>query len=181
VNRPEWCDYFMEFAKLAATRSTCIRRQVGAVLVKDNQILATGYNGVPKGIAHCISQEAYQDQVNEIKAHMHKADSDYYNRIFSEIESLVCLRQKNNVSSGQRHELCRGVHAEQNVIIQAAYHGVSIANSVLFCTHYPCSICMKMIINAGIERVYHLYGYPDQLTDELARAINHKVQVFHKV
>lgn len=135
MQRPSWEEYFMEIAYLVAKRSTCLRRQVGAVIVKNKNILATGYNGVPKGITHC--------------------------------EVTGCLREKLNVPSGERHELCRGLHAEQNAIIQAAYHGTSIAGSHLFCTNRPCIICSKMIINAGIEKVYYQDGYSDPLAEEM--------------
>ncbi len=131
-NRPEWNQYFMDIAHLISKRSTCIRRHVGAVLVKDKRILSTGYNGAPSGLAHC--------------------------------RDTGCIRQKNNIPSGQRHELCRGLHAEQNAIIQAAYHGISINGATLFCTTLPCSICFKMLINAGIIEVVYEEGYADELT-----------------
>ena len=133
--RPDWNIYFLKIAQLASTRSTCIRRQVGAVLVKDKKILATGYNGVPAGIAHCTD--------------------------------IGCLRDEQQIPSGQRHELCRGLHAEQNAILQAAYHGVSIRGSVLFCTNFPCVICSKMLINAGIRQIFYLEGYPDPLSEKM--------------
>jgi dCMP deaminase len=134
-NRPTWDFYFMEIARIVSKRSTCKRRNVGAVAVKDKRILSTGYNGAPIGLTHCI-------------------DSG-------------CLRERLNIASGERHELCRGLHAEQNAIIQAAYHGVSINGADIYSTHLPCSICIKMIINAGIERVYYLDGYSDDLAMEL--------------
>ncbi len=130
--RPSWDEYFMELARLVARRSTCLRRQVGAVVVKDKNVLATGYNGTPSGIAHC--------------------------------SQVGCLRQQLDVPSGERHELCRGLHAEQNAIIQAAKHGVNIAGGTLYCTNSPCIICSKMIINAGIAAVIFDHGYPDQLS-----------------
>jgi len=110
--RPTWDEYFMDIARLVASRSTCLRRQVGALLVKDKNILTTGYNGTPSGIAHC--------------------------------ETVGCLRQQLNVPSGERHELCRGLHAEQNAIIQAARHGVNIDAATLYCTNSPCIICSKI-------------------------------------
>jgi dCMP deaminase len=122
-------------AQLASTRSTCIRRHVGAVLVKEKKILATGYNGAPSGISHCAD--------------------------------VGCLRDEEQIPSGQRHELCRGLHAEQNAILQAAYHGVSIQGSVLFCTNFPCVICSKMLINAGIRQIFYLEGYPDSLSETM--------------
>jgi dCMP deaminase len=146
--RPSWDQYFIEITNIAKQRSTCLRRQVGALLVKDNHILATGYNGVPAGVTHC--------------------------------EAVGCLRQKLNVPSGQRHELCRGLHAEQNAILQAAYHGVPIKGATLYCNTKPCSICTKMIINAGIVRiVYELY-YEDALADEILAETNIIVEQFNK-
>lgn len=136
-NRPSWETYFMDIAMLVAKRSTCIRRSVGAVIVKDKRILSTGYNGAPSGVRHCIE--------------------------------TGCLREKLNVPSGERHELCRGIHAEQNAIIQAAYHGVSIKGASLFCTNLPCSICAKMIINAGIVTIYYQTGYADQMSSDMMK------------
>jgi len=133
--RPDWDVYFLKMAQLAATRSTCLRRHVGAVLVKEKKILATGYNGAPSGVPHCLD--------------------------------VGCLREQQNIPSGQRHELCRGLHAEQNAIIQAAFHGVSIRDSILFCTNFPCVICSKMLINAGIRSIFYLEGYPDSLSEQL--------------
>ena len=127
----------MDITHLVAKRSTCIRRQVGAILVKDKRVLATGYNGAPSGIAHCLD--------------------------------VGCLREQNKVPSGERHELCRGSHAEQNAIVQAAAHGTSINDAVLFCTNLPCIICIKMIINSGIETVFFEDGYPDSLSEDLIK------------
>ena len=130
--RPSWHEYFMGICDLVATRATCTRRKVGAVLVKGKRILCTGYNGAPAKVPHCLE--------------------------------VGCLRVQLNVPSGEKHELCRGVHAEQNAIIQAAYHGIRVSGSVLYCTNQPCSICSKMIINAGIKTVYYKDGYNDPLT-----------------
>ena len=136
-NRPSWEAYFMDIAMLVSKRSTCTRRSVGAVIVKDKRILSTGYNGAPTGVRHCIE--------------------------------TGCLREELNVPSGERHELCRGIHAEQNAIIQAAYHGVSIKGATLFCTNLPCSICAKMIINAGIITIYYQTGYADQMSSDMMK------------
>lgn len=144
--RPGWDEYFMEITHLVAKRSTCLRRQVGAVLVKDKNILATGYNGAPSGVAHCLD--------------------------------VGCLRERYDVPSGQRHELCRGLHAEQNAIIQAAKHGTNIDGATLYSTTMPCIICSKMIINAGIGRVVYESGYPDDLAAELIRESGVKVELF---
>ncbi len=132
-DRPSWTTYFMDITELVAKRSTCTRRAVGAVLVKDKQVLATGYNGAPTGITHCFD--------------------------------TGCLREQMNIPSGERHELCRGVHAEQNAIVQAALYGVSIKDATLFCTNLPCSICAKMLINAGIKKIYFKEGYADTISE----------------
>ncbi len=128
--RPDWDTYFMRITKLVATRSSCLRRSVGAVLVKDKRILATGYNGAPAGMAHC--------------------------------EETGCLRDQLHIPSGERHELCRGLHAEQNAIIQAARQGTEIKDSTLYCTTAPCSLCAKMLINAGVTRIVYEGSYPDE-------------------
>ena len=130
MRRPDWDTYFMRITKLVATRSSCLRRSVGAVLVKDKRILATGYNGAPAGMAHC--------------------------------EEAGCLRDQLHIPSGERHELCRGLHAEQNAIIQAARQGTEIKDSTLYCTTAPCSLCAKMLINAGVTRIVYEGSYPDE-------------------
>jgi dCMP deaminase len=135
LDRPSWDEYFMAFTRVAATRSTCLRRHVGAILVKDKRILATGYNGAPAGMKHCLE--------------------------------VGCLREDTSIPSGTRHELCRGLHAEQNAIIQAAFHGISIKGSTLYCTNKPCVICSKMIINAGIRSICYDEGYDDPLADQM--------------
>jgi len=135
--RPDWDIYFMRMAELVASRSTCLRRHVGAVLVREKRILATGYNGAPQGIRHC--------------------------------SEVGCLREQLNISSGERHELCRGIHAEQNAIIQAALFGVSTKGATLYCTTKPCIICTKMLINAGIDRFVVAEMYPDNLADSFIK------------
>jgi len=125
----------MAITKLVAKRTTCLRRGVGAVLVKDKRILATGYNGAPAGLKHC--------------------------------EEVGCIRENESVPSGTRHELCRGLHAEQNVIVQAAYHGIPIDGATIYCTNKPCVICSKMIINSGIKKIYYDEGYNDPLADQM--------------
>jgi len=125
----------MDIVELVARRSTCLRRKVGAVIVKDKRILSTGYNGAPTGLRHCLE--------------------------------IGCLREKLAVPSGERHELCRGLHAEQNAIIQAALHGVSIRGATLYCSNHPCIICSKMIINSGISGVVFRDGYSDGLSREI--------------
>jgi dCMP deaminase len=146
MQRPSWDRYFMDITLLVATRSTCMRRQVGAILVKDRNILATGYNGVPSGIRHC--------------------------------DETGCLREKFKVPSGERHELCRGLHAEQNAIIQAARHGININGSTLYCTTMPCIICTKMLLNAGIATIIYGEGYEDDLAREMIAEAGITVRLF---
>ena len=125
----------MSITALVAQRSTCLRRQVGAVLVRDKRIITTGYNGAPSAIRHC--------------------------------EEVGCMRDQLGIPSGERHELCRGLHAEQNALIQAALYGASVEGATLYCSNMPCSICTKMLINARIVAVYYREGYTDPLADLL--------------
>lgn len=148
-NRPSWDEYFMKMAELTAERSTCLRRQVGAVIVKDKHIIATGYNGAPRGISHCAERGG-------------------------------CLRQEMKIPSGQRHELCRALHAEQNAIIQAATLGQSIEDAAIYITHQPCVICAKMIINAGINRIVVKEGYPDDLSVDILAEAGLKIVMLEK-
>ena len=129
--RPTWDEYFLRIARVIAGRSTCLRREVGSLIVKDKRILTTGYNGAPRGLAHCFD--------------------------------VGCLRNEAGAESGTSHELCRGLHAEQNAIIQAALHGVSIDGGVMYSTHQPCVLCTKMLINAGLWAIYYIEPYPDPL------------------
>ena len=144
--RPSWDEYFISIAEMVATRSTCLRRHVGAILVKDKRILATGYNGAPAGLKHC--------------------------------EEVGCLREDSSVPSGMRHELCRGLHAEQNAIIQAACYGIPIWGSTLYCTNKPCVICSKMIINAGIKDIFFKEGYDDPLADKMLAEADIRIMRF---
>lgn len=144
--RPSWDEYFMTLAEQVATRTTCLRRAVGAVVVKDRRILSTGYNGVPSGIPHCAE--------------------------------TGCLREKLHVPSGQRHELCRGLHAEQNAIIQAARYGIDISGASIYVTAQPCVVCAKMLINAGIKEVIYKDPYPDKLSQELIGQSDMKMRVY---
>jgi len=144
--RPSLDEYFMEMAKLISKRSTCLRRKVGALLVKDKRVLATGYNGAPKGLPHC--------------------------------SEVGCVREKLNIPAGERQELCRGLHAEQNCIIQAAVFGVSTKGATLYTTHFPCSICAKMIINAEISEIVYEEDYEDELAKKLLKEANIKIRKY---
>jgi len=133
--RVPWPIYFMRIAHLVAERSTCLRRMVGAVAVRDKRMIATGYNGTPTNVAHCAE--------------------------------VGCIRERMNIPSGQRHELCRALHAEQNVIIQAAIHGVGIEGADIFCTTQPCILCAKMLINCRVRAIYYAEGYPDDMSRDM--------------
>ena len=135
MKRPTWDEYFMKITNLVAERSTCMRRMVGATIVKDKKIVSTGYNGAPKGLKHCLE--------------------------------IGCLREEMGIPSGERHELCRGAHAEQNAIIQAAGSGTNLDGATMYCTDSPCSTCTKMIINSGIRRLVLGKKYPDELGEKL--------------
>ena len=146
MERPSNDEYFMEMAQLVSTRSTCMRRKVGAVIVKEKRVLSTGYNGSPKGTKHC--------------------------------EELGCIRVKMNVPSGTRHELCRGVHAEQNAVTQAAYFGISVDGATIYTTTYPCSMCAKILINAGIKEIVYSEGYADDLSKDLLGEVGIKIREY---
>ncbi|MEI7941838.1 MAG: cytidine/deoxycytidylate deaminase family protein [Candidatus Riflemargulisbacteria bacterium] len=148
LKRPSWDTYFMNIAEEVATRATCLKRKIGAVIVKDKQILTTGYNGAPMGMKHATE--------------------------------VGCLRDQLQVPSGTHHELCRGLHAEQNAIIQAARHGVNISGATLYCTHMPCVICAKMIINAGIERIVFKGYYPDELSVQMLTESSITISLFEE-
>lgn len=142
--RPSWDEYFLEMASLVAKRSTCLRRSVGAVIVKDKRILATGYNGAPSGLKHCVE--------------------------------IGCIRQQMKIPSGQRHELCRALHAEQNALIQACLHGISVKGATLYATTQPCVICAKMLINAGIKEIVVSEGYPDKMAMSFLKQAKIKIR-----
>ncbi|GAB4344346.1 MAG: cytidine/deoxycytidylate deaminase family protein [Candidatus Abyssubacteria bacterium] len=145
MTRPSWDEYFLEIAKLVSTRSTCLRRHVGAVFVRDKRVLATGYNGAPSGLKHC--------------------------------DEVGCIREQQGIPSGERHELCRGIHAEQNAILQAAQFGISLRGSSLYCTNQPCILCAKMLINAGVERIVVLGGYPDDMARDMLEEAGIRIEV----
>ncbi|MBU0635337.1 MAG: cytidine/deoxycytidylate deaminase family protein [Candidatus Omnitrophica bacterium] len=146
--RPKWDEYFLGIAALVARRSTCLRRNVGAVLVKDKRILTTGYNGAPSGLKHC--------------------------------EDTGCLRDKLKIPSGERHELCRALHAEMNAILQAAQYGIRVQGSIMYCTNQPCVICAKMIVNSGIKKIVINANYPDKLAKKIFSEAKVKVLAIKK-
>jgi len=143
--RPGWDEYFLSIAELVSGRSTCLRRRVGAILVKEKRILASGYNGAPSNIRHC--------------------------------DETGCIREKLKIPSGERHELCRGLHAEQNALLQAALHGVSAKDAKIYATTQPCVICAKMIINAGIKEIIISGSYPDKMANRLLKEAGVKIRI----
>ena len=142
--RISWDEYFMQIAYLVSQRSTCLRRKVGAVIVKDKRMLATGYNGAPSGLGHCLD--------------------------------IGCLREKLKIPSGERHELCRGLHAEQNAVIQASLYGISVKDAAFYVTNKPCIICAKMLINAGIKEIVIDAGYPDKMAMDFLEEAGIKIR-----
>lgn len=146
--RPSWDEYFIKMAYLAAERSTCLRHHVGAVIVKSNHLVSTGYNGAAAGTKDCIE--------------------------------LGCLRDQMGIASGTRHEICRAIHAEQNAIIQAALHGKTTEGGTLYCTHSPCTICAKMIVNSKIKKVVVVKYYPDKTYEELFREAGVEFKVVNR-
>lgn len=135
--RPSWDEYFIQLADFVAKRSTCIRRHVGAVIVKDKQVLATGYNGPPKGTKHCLDRGS-------------------------------CIRNELQIASGQYLELCYASHAEMSAIAQAAKIGIPLKDSILYCNTFPCSVCMKLIINSDIKEIHYIHDYNDDISKKLA-------------
>ena len=123
MSRPNLINYFMDIAKLVATRSTCTRRQVGAIIVKNKHIISTGYNGAPSNLPHCTDGK--------------------------------CMREQQDIPSGERYEMCNAVHAEMNAVVQAAKLGASVDGAFMVCTHYPCVMCARIIVNAGIKHIYY--------------------------
>ncbi len=147
MNRPEWAEYFFKITEVVSLRSSCLRRQVAAIAVKDKRILATGYNGAPTGIKHCIDRGG-------------------------------CMRKQLNIPSGEQPHLCYAVHAEENLIVQAAFHGISLKGCEIYCTHQPCSLCIKKIISLQPTKVLYKNNYPDdfslKLLNECATSIKKK-------
>ena len=142
-------DYYLDIADAVRERATCLRRTYGAIIVNNDEIISSGYNGAPRGRCNCTDMG-------------------------------VCHREELRIPSGQRYELCRSVHAEQNAIIQAARNGTSVVGATLYCTHQPCVICAKIIINAGISRVVYKNGYPDEFSLQLFNEANVKVEKYEE-
>jgi dCMP deaminase len=139
--RKPWDDYFMDLSFVVAERSTCLRRNIGAVAVKDKRIIATGYNGPPPGISHCIDDGG-------------------------------CQRERLNIPSGQQHEKCKAIHAEENIIVQCAIHGINISGATLYITAKPCSLCARKLISLKLnEIIFPANSYPDDETEKLFKEV----------
>ncbi len=147
-SRPTADEYFMKIALVVSERATCRCHSVGAVLVRDKMVLATGYNGAPKKAKDCLE--------------------------------LGCLRDELGIKSGERQEICRAVHAEQNAIIQASSKGMVIEGSTMYCTHSPCIICAKMMANAGIGEVVVFQQYWDLAFKKLFKELKIKTRFIKK-
>lgn len=150
MKKPGWDEYFMKIAEIVKTRADCLRRQVGAVIVKDNRILTTGYNGTPIGTKNCTEGGCRR----------------------------CLLRHQGKLKSGEKEESCICLHAEQNAIIQASYLGVSTKNAILYCTSNPCSTCAKMIINAGIKKIVYRLNHHDKEGINLLKKAKIKIHIF---
>ncbi len=149
VQRISWDEYFLEIAKTASKRASCFKgKKVGAVLVKDKQILATGYNGAPKGVKNCL-------------------------------EFGNCIRKDNGIASGERLEYCRATHAEQNSIAQAASQGAPTKGATLYSTTFPCILCAKLLINAGVKEIVFIEDEKDELSKGVLEEAGVKIRKFN--
>lgn len=149
--RPSWDEYFMELAEVIKKRSNCLRKPYGALIVKDNRIITTGYNGTPHEIKDCFDggcERCSKREKNEIKTHEYQ-------------ESCICI------------------HAEQNAIIQAAYLGTSTKYGTMYATISPCSSCAKLIINAGIVRYVYSEIHHDKEGIRLLKKAGIKIEHIH--
>lgn len=136
--RVTWREYFKAITHLVASRSTCLRRKVGAIAIDQDthRILATGYNGAPSGLSHCTPESCYKT-VNNIAT-------------------------KDGLGAP-----CKALHAEQNLILQAATTNISLKGAVIYCTHQPCSTCTKLLIGCKVKAVYYFNPYPDEYAQTL--------------
>lgn len=150
MKRPDWDTYFFNILKVVATRSSCLRRQVSAIAVKDKRILATGYNGAPTGIIHCFDRGG-------------------------------CMRERLNIPSGEQQQKCLAIHAEENLIVQAAIHGISLKGCDIYCTNQPCIMCTRKLISIQPKSIYYLNSYPDKDAIDLLEEVAEYGIMFHKV
>ncbi len=150
LKRPTWQEYFFNIMAVIATRSSCMRRQIAAIAVKDKRILATGYNGAPTGIKHCVDRGG-------------------------------CMREQLNIPSGEKQEKCLAVHAEENLIVQAAIHGISLRGCDIYCTHQPCIMCARKIISIQPKNLFYTNHYPDQDAFDLFNEVGRYGESVNKI
>ena len=139
MNRISKVDYYANLCVQVSLRSTCVRRKVGAIIVSDNRIIATGYNGAPSGLPNCI---------------------DSYDR---------CYRSANNIPSGAMLDHCYSIHAEQNALLSAIKTGEDLNGAEIYVNVHPCSTCMKLIIGAGIKTIYYIDDYENEFARYMAK------------
>ena len=139
--------FFMKVAFLYATRSTCLRRQVGSVIVKNKAQISAGYNGALSGETHCIDNPSQ------------------------------CIRSRLNIPSGERNELCLSLHSEENSIAHAARNGISLEGATMYVTCKPCISCTKMIISSGISRLVYCGEYGTKADEEVTARLIKKLDV----
>lgn len=148
--RPSWDEYFLNLAKVVRERSNCLRDSVGVVLIKDKRIIATGYNGTPIGVKNCYDGGCER-----------------------------CLeRHSDRLKKNERKDLCICVHAEENSLLQSAYHGVSSRGAVMYSTTAPCTQCAKSIINAGISKIVYSAKHTDDFGLELLKKAGIEIKRF---
>lgn len=151
-HRPDWPEYYMRIAMAVRARANCTGNRVGAILVKDRRIIATGYNGTPHGFTNCMDGGCKR-----------------------------CANRQ-RYPSGKGYDLCICVHAEQNTLLQAARFGIAAEGADLYSTMRPCFGCTKELLQAGIRRVYYLHEwqYPDpEMQEEYQRLQSHFPEGVH--
>lgn len=157
MNRPSWHEYFMMLAKLVSVRSTCNSRKIGAVIVRNNRILATGYNGAVHGAPHCSDK-----------------GPDF------------CLRRSIGAHDAEKYNYCLSSHAEVNAVNQAARFGTPLENATLYCTLEPCNWCFKQLIQAGIREIYFESPYDSKNRDfdlfwRQTMKTNKEIRIFQQI
>lgn len=148
MNRPNRDEYYMSIAELASTRSTCLSRRVGCILVKDDNPISFGYNGPARGMKHC------QDCGGCLR------------------------RQRDDYASGKYLEICPASHAEQNAIAFAARHGISCDGATAYVNTFPCKDCMNSLVNAGIKKIVYNCDYDASLSSDIATTVGIELQKF---
>lgn len=178
-SRPSWDQYFMDMADLVSTRGTCDRKRVGAVIVKNKRVIASGYNGSIPGMPHCDDPETYM-QCTKCGVHFPvKTDKELLTdpRYQCLSGSFACLGypiiERHGGHDMENNSCQRTIHAEVNAIAQAARMGISTEDATIFCNTYPCWNCMKTIVSAGIVEVVYKDAYrKNRRVEDAAKAIS---------